>query len=199
MGGPASRICVPPGERRSSGNAVLLRPAGAGCRSGVQPSVSSVEPPGARKGRGPGVSRRAIAARPAPASVTRQQRRADCSYPCNPALRRSCRAPAARYCFPPEKRTSPSSGVGARMGRTAGTEGLPAGRSVSERCNGAPEAVEDCRVSMAAALFWADTALRRRLGATTRTRAVEVGNATPRPVCCFLCRWSTVGLLGRLG
>jgi hypothetical protein len=41
----------------------------------------------ARPGRGRGVLRRAIGGSAAPASVHRQQRRADCSYPCDWALR----------------------------------------------------------------------------------------------------------------
>jgi hypothetical protein len=54
------------------------------------------------------------------AARQRQQRRADCSYPCIRALRRSCRAPAVHSSFPPMKRTSPSSGARGSPGTSSG-------------------------------------------------------------------------------
>ena len=42
----------------------------------------------------------------------RQQRRADCSYPCNPGTAWACRAVPARFSFRPFKRTSASRGLG---------------------------------------------------------------------------------------
>jgi len=76
-------------------------------------------PARARLGRGGSVRRRAIGAARAPASVTRQQRRADCSYPCNsgaPAVLSRTRGALLLSCT---QRASPNQVSDARPGRDA--------------------------------------------------------------------------------
>jgi hypothetical protein len=108
-----------------------------------------------RLGRAASARRRAIGARPAPASVTRRQRRADCPYPCVSTLASACGVGAAalllspawssaalasernRGCVP--SRSSPCSGArltswSAPLGRRALTS-----TSGSERVGGVAE------------------------------------------------------------
>src|SRR5215204_3478739 len=79
--------------------------------------------PPRRLGRPQGTRTTRLPARnqPAPRSRIRGTQQSSSRYrvPCIRALRRSCRASVARSCFPPLKRTSPSSGVGRPLGTSA--------------------------------------------------------------------------------
>jgi hypothetical protein len=81
---------------------------------------------GARSGRAASVSGRAIVAHPASASVTREQRRAHCSYACNPVARGPCRRAAG---VQGGARQAP------RRTRRDRARALAA-RSLAERCTG---------------------------------------------------------------